>query len=71
MSLVEAVSKVVFGYGIAALTQLAIFPWFGLPASMPDALAIGAIFTTVSIARSFALRRLFGTIRMGLTSRDL
>ena len=32
MSLVEAIANVVVGYAIAVLTQLIVFPWFGLPA---------------------------------------
>ena len=65
MSLVEAIANVVVGYGIAVLTQLVVFPWFGLPARVGDALALGGIFTVMSIARGFALRRLFETIRVG------
>ena len=64
MSLVEAIANVAVGYGIAVLTQLVAFPWFGLPARVGDALAIGGIFTGVSIARSFLLRRLFEAIRL-------
>lgn len=45
MSLVEAVANVAVGYGVAVTTQLLVFPWFGLPARVSDALAIGAIFT--------------------------
>ena len=41
-----------------------VFPWFGLPAHLDDVLAIGGIFTGVSILRSFALRRLFEAIRI-------
>ena len=63
MSLVEAIANVAVGYGIAVLTQLIVFPWFGLPAHFDDALAIGGIFTAASIIRSFALRRLFEAVR--------
>ncbi|MFD2237802.1 DUF7220 family protein [Aureimonas populi] len=70
MSLVEAIANVVVGYGVAVATQLVVFPWFGLPARFDDALAIGAIFTLVSILRSFALRRLFEAIRVGDQFRD-
>jgi hypothetical protein len=69
MSLVEAIANVVVGYGIAVLTQLIVFPWFGLPARVGDALALGAIFTCVSIARSFAIRRLFEAVRMRTAER--
>ena len=51
MSLVEAIANVVVGYGVAVLTQLVVFPWFGLPARIGDAMAIGAIYTVVSVAR--------------------
>jgi hypothetical protein len=64
MSLVEAVTNVVVGYGIAVVTQLIVFPWFGLPARLDDALAIGAIYTAISIARSYLLRRAFEAARM-------
>ena len=59
MSLVEAITNVVVGYGVAVLTQLLVFPLFGLHTTLAEDLMIGAIFTVVSIARSFALRRLF------------
>lgn len=63
MSLVEAFANVVVGYGVAVITQLLIFPLFGLRTTLAENLAIGAIFTVVSIARSFALRRLFERLR--------
>lgn len=64
MSLIEAVANVAVGYGVAVGTQLLVFPWFGLPARLSDALGIGAIFTLVSVLRSYALRRVFETIRV-------
>lgn len=63
MSLVEAVTNVVVGYGVAVVTQIFAFRLFGLQASVSDTLAIGAIFTLVSIGRSYALRRLFERLR--------
>jgi hypothetical protein len=59
MSLVEAATNVVVGYGIAVVTQLLVFPAFGLRASIGDNLRIGVIFTGASLARSYALRRMF------------
>lgn len=47
MSLVEAIANVVIGYGIAVVTQLLVFPWFGLRAHLDDALALGAVFTLI------------------------
>ena len=59
MSLVEAGANVVVGYGIAVLTQMAVFPLFGLSTTISKNLAIGAIFTVVSLVRSYVLRRAF------------
>ena len=64
MSLVEAVANVVVGYGVAVVTQILIFPVFGLHTTLAQNLKMGALFTGISIARSFALRRLFEAIRM-------
>lgn len=63
MSFVEAVANVVVGYGIAVLTQFLVFPLFGLSATISQNLAIGAIFTVISLARSYLLRRLFEALR--------
>ena len=59
LSLLEAVTNVVVGYALAVLTQLIVFPWFGLTASLQDNLAIGTAFVGVSLIRSYALRRMF------------
>lgn len=64
MSLVEAVANVIVGFGVAVVTQILIFPIFGLHTTLSQNLKMGAVFTIVSIARSFALRRVFEAIRM-------
>jgi hypothetical protein len=64
MSLAESLTNVAVGYGIAVATQIAVFPLFGLEVRLSDNLAIGAIFTLVSILRSYSLRRLFEAIRL-------
>jgi len=58
-SLIEASANVVVGYALAVLTQIVVFPWFGLQVPFRDNLAIGAIFVIISLLRSYALRRLF------------
>ena len=64
MSLVEAVTNVVVGYGLAVITQMLVFPLFGLRTSPGDHLLIGAVFTIASITRGYSLRRLFEAIRV-------
>lgn len=64
MSFAEALTNVAVGYGIAVATQIAVFPVFGFHASLSDNLLMGAIFTVVSIVRSYSLRRLFEEVRV-------
>ena len=59
MSLVEAVANVVLGYGVAVVTQILVFPIFGLHTTLAQNLKMGFVFTVVSIGRSYVLRRLF------------
>lgn len=68
MSLVESLTNVSVGYGIAVLTQVTVFPLFGLHASLTQNLLMGLIFTIVSIARSYVLRRMFERRRPPPTS---
>lgn len=63
MSLIEAVANVIVGYGVAVATQMMVFPWFSLHATLDQNLTIGLIFTVVSLVRSFTLRRLFSSFR--------
>jgi hypothetical protein len=47
MSLIEAITNVALGYALAVVTQMLVFPWFGLHASLGDNLALGLVFTAV------------------------
>lgn len=40
-------------------TQVAVFPLFGLQASLAQNLGLGGVFTVASLIRGYALRRLF------------
>ena len=70
MSLAEAFANVAVGYGIAVVTQILVFPLFGLAASLTENMAIGAIFTAVSIVRSYTLRRMFEAMRARHTTTN-
>ena len=63
LSLVEAITNVAVGYLLAVITQILVFPWFGIHPSLGENLAIGSIFTGISLVRSYALRRLFERLR--------
>ena len=62
MSLVESATNIAVGYCLAVLTQVLVFPLFGLHASLSDNLALGAVFTIVSLIRSYTLRRAFNAL---------
>lgn len=58
MSLIEALANVLVGFVVVVLTQRAVFPLFGIETALSTDLAIGAVFTVVSIVRSYSMRRL-------------
>ncbi len=70
MSLVEAITNVIVGYGVAVVTQMLVFPVFGLQTTLIQNLKMGAVFTVISIGRSFALRRVFEAVRVRRTERE-
>ena len=63
MSLVEALTNVAAGYGVAVGVQIVLFPMFGLTVSLGQNPTIGLVFTAVSVVRSYVLRRLFEAAR--------
>ena len=70
MSMVESLANVLVGYGVAVITQMAVFPLFGLAVTVTENLLIGLIFTAVSIVRSYALRRGFEALRVRQSAID-
>lgn len=58
-SMIETAASVAIGYVVALLSQIVIFPLFGIYATMTDNLLIGAWFTVISIIRGYYVRRFF------------
>lgn len=58
-SFIESVINVLIGYGVALLSQIAIFPLFDIHVSLQTNLWIGAWFTAISLIRSYVIRRWF------------
>ena len=63
MSLVESIANVIVGFGVAVLTQIVVFPWFGIEVGLADNMKIGMVFVGVSLVRGYLLRRLFEWVR--------
>ena len=58
-SLIESWVNIIVGYGMALLAQMTVFPLLGIPVRLDQNILIGLIFTAVSLARSYTLRRIF------------
>lgn len=58
-SAIEAVANVAVGYAINVAANLLVLPLFGLHPSVGAAAGMGLVFTVISLARSYTLRRLF------------
>ena len=61
-SFIEASLNIVIGYIVAIVGQIVVFPWFDIDVTLGDQLGIGAIFTVISLARSYCLRRIFNRL---------
>ena len=58
-SFIETLINTAIGYGVALLSQIVIFPLFGIHVPLSTNLWIGAWFTAISIARGYVVRRWF------------
>lgn len=62
-SLFEAVTNVVFGFLLAFVVQGIVYPLLGIVTTAQVNLLIAAIFTALSIMRSYCVRRAFECFR--------
>jgi len=60
--MIESILNVVIGYGVALLSQIIIFPIYGIDINLKTNIVIGFWFTLISIIRSFTIRRLFNRL---------
>lgn len=58
-SLIESITNVAIWYSVAVISQILIFPLFGINISVGDNLLIGLYFTLISIVRSYLIRRYY------------
>ena len=66
-SLAEAWANIAVGFGINFAANLIVLPWFGFDVTAADAFGIGVVFTAISLARSYILRRWFNGLKFGNT----
>lgn len=58
-SLTEVVAGVVIGYVVALAANAVIFPRYGFQPSLASNLEITALYTVISMARGYSVRRFF------------
>lgn len=58
-SLVEVSINIFIGYWINFVANLLILPLFGFHITLSDNLLMGLIYTIISVARSYVIRRWF------------
>lgn len=66
-SFLESTANIAVGYGVALLSQVAIFPLFDIRVPFTTNLWIGAWFTLISLIRSYVIRRWFNGLRFRRT----
>jgi hypothetical protein len=63
-SLIETITNIAAGLGIALAVNALMFPALGVPVTAQANLIVGTILTVASLARQYVLRRLF--VRLGV-----
>lgn len=63
-SVIESFFNILIGFWFAVLAQIIVFPWFEIIIDLPQNMLISFMFTAVSLARSYALRRFFNMIEV-------
>lgn len=58
-SFIEAITSTLIGLVVAMVTQLIVFPLYGLEINLQSNIEIAGIFTAVSIVRGYLVRRWF------------
>lgn len=64
MSMLESIINIAVGFGISLGAQMLFLPMLGVAISFSQNLTFALIMTVISIARSFALRRLFEALHI-------
>ena len=58
-SIIEVIVNVFVGYILNLLIQITLFPFFDIHISISDNMLLTLLFTTISMIRSYLIRRFF------------
>jgi hypothetical protein len=64
-SFIEAWANIFVGFTINFFSNMLIFPLFGMHISPGNNFLLGMIYTAISLARSYVLRRWFNGLKFG------
>lgn len=64
-SFVEASANIAVGFAINFTANMLVLPLFGFNVTGSQAFGIGLIFTAISLARQYVLRRWFNGLKLG------
>lgn len=62
MSVIETVTSTAIGFAVAYLANITVLPAFGFAINHGQAFWITVIFTVISVARGYFVRRIFNAI---------
>lgn len=68
-SFLEAAANVALGFVLALVTQAIVYPLFGITTTFVTDSTIAVIFTVLSLARSYLVRRAFEILGSRLPAR--
>lgn len=62
MSAVESATSTAAGFIINTTANYTLLPFFGLHPTIADSMSLAVLFTVISLARGYVLRRIFNGI---------
>jgi hypothetical protein len=63
-SVIETVTSTVIGYSVAVISQVTIFPLYGIDLTLDSNMVIAAWFTIISLVRGYWVRRIFNFLHV-------
>jgi hypothetical protein len=64
-SFIEATANILVGFGVSYAANIIVLPAFGYEVTVKDAFGISIVFTAISLARSYIIRRWFNGLKFG------
>lgn len=68
-SLAEALINTAIGFVINTIANITVLPALGIPVTIADSLHISVVFTFISVARSYVIRRWFNDMIVRASKR--